>query len=113
MNYVIAYFKKDHLTEVILPLHQLEGLSGVSVSEIKGFGRGRSRDAAARMEEEPVDFIRRIRLEAFCPAVLVESVIDIIEKNAFTGHAGDGKIYVMPLQQAVRISTGERGEEAV
>ncbi len=113
MNYVIAYFKKDRLTEVILPLHQLKGLSGVSVSEIKGFGRSRSRDAADRMEEEPVDFLRRIRLEAFCPAALVESVIDIIEKNAFTGKAGDGKIYVMPLQQAVRISTGERGEEAV
>ena len=119
------------LLEKEAPQKELDKLDGLEMGEYRGQlltayaeylaareihereKRLRSRDAAARMEEEPVDFIQRIRLEEFCPAILVESVIDIIEKNAFTGNPGDGKIYVMPLQQAVRISTGERGEEAV
>jgi len=85
----------------------------MSVTDVRGFGRGRAKGAPQRIVDDLVEYMPRVKLEIFCHDELVEQVIAAIEKTAHTGLRGDGKIYVTPVEVAVRISTGERGEEAV
>ncbi|HEC03186.1 MAG TPA: P-II family nitrogen regulator [Phycisphaerales bacterium] len=113
MKMVIAFIKKNKLEEVMLALHKIEGLTGVSSSEVHGFGRDRSRHAPDQTPEISLDFQPHMRLEIACRDELVEKVLTTIEWAAHTALRGDGKIYVLPLEQAVRISSGERGEDAV
>ncbi len=113
MKMVIALLKPNNFNDVMLALHKIEGLTGASSSEIHGFGLDRSRHAPEQEPEISLDFKPHIRLEMACHPELVKQVISTIAKAAHTGLRGDGKIYVFPLEQAVRISTGERGESAV
>lgn len=85
----------------------------MSVTDVRGFGRGRAKGARQRIVEDMVEYMPRVKLEIFCHDELVEQVIAAIEQTAHTGLRGDGKIYVTPMETAVHISTGERGEEAV
>ena len=96
-----------------LVLHHVSGVTGLSVSEIKGFGRGRGHQSPKQSEEEIAGFIDHIKIELVCHDALVEQIVEAIETTAHTGLRGDGKIYVSPVDMAVRISTGERGEKAV
>ena len=96
-----------------LALHQVEGLTGMSVTDVRGFGRGRAKGAPQRIVDDLVEYMPRVKLEIFCHDELVEQVIAAIEKTAHTGLRGDGKIYITPVETAVRISTGERDEAAV
>ena len=113
MKHIIAFIKKHKLSEVTLALHKIEGLTGASISDVRGFGRGRAKDAPDRVREELLDFLPRIKIEIFCRDDLVEQIISAIERNAHTGLRGDGKIYVSNVEQAVRISTGERVGDAI
>jgi nitrogen regulatory protein PII len=113
MKIVIAFIKKNKSDEVMLALHKIEGLTGLSSLEVHGFGCDRSRDAARQEPEISLDFKPHMRLEIACRKELVQKVIRTIEDAAHTGLRGDGKVYVLPLEQAVRISSGERGENAV
>lgn len=85
----------------------------MSVLEARGFGRGRARTSRRRIVEDLVEYMPRVKIEIICRDDLVEEIVAIIEKTAHTGLRGDGKIYVTPVETAVRISTGERGEAAV
>jgi len=111
MKMVVAFIKKNKFEEVILALHAIEGLTGVSSSEVRGFGRERSRPAPQRSEIS-LDFQPHIRLESVCRSDLAEEVVSAIKRAAHTGLRGDGKIYVWPVEEAVRISSDESGEEA-
>ena len=113
MKLIIAFIKPHKLPEVTLALHSFDGLSGASISEIKGFGRGRAKEAPDKVQHEMIDYLPHVRLEIACSDDLVDEVVSSIEKNAHTGLRGDGKIYVTGLDQAVRISTGEREDSAV
>lgn len=113
MQEIKAYIQPHKLSEVTLALHQVEGLTGLSVTNVQGFGRGRAKGAPQRIVDDLVEYMPRVKLEIVCRDELVEEVIAAIEKTAHTGLRGDGKIYVTPVEIAVRISTGERGEEAV
>ncbi|MHC4122849.1 MAG: P-II family nitrogen regulator [Planctomycetota bacterium] len=113
MKMVIAFIKKNKFNEVMLALHKIEGLTGASSSEIHGFGRDRSRYAPDQEPEISLDFAPHTRLEIACHSELVKRVISTIEKKAHTGLQGDGKIYVLPLEESVRIRNSERGEKAV
>lgn len=113
MKMVIAFIKKNKFDEVMLALHKIEGLTGASSSEIHGFGRDRTKDVQDQEPEISLDFAPHIRLEIACHSELVEHVITTIEKAAHTGLRGDGKIYVLPLEESVRIRNSERGEKAV
>ncbi|MEK6767283.1 MAG: P-II family nitrogen regulator [Planctomycetota bacterium] len=108
MKLVIAYIKSHKLPEVTMALRQIKGLTGASVSDARGFGRQRSNQST-----EAGDYVPIIRLEIFCNDVLSEMVVSAIEKAAHTGLRGDGKIYVCEVNQAVRISSGERDEKAI
>lgn len=113
MKMIIAFIKKNKFDDVILALHKIEGLTGASSSEVHGFGHDRSSPAAGYKSEISLDFKPHIRLETACHCELVEQVILTIRKAAHTGLQGDGKIYVLPLEEALRIRSGERGESAV
>lgn len=113
MKMITAFIKPHKLMDVTDALHGVGGLSGGSVSEVRGFGRGRAREAPDRVRYETLDYVPGVRIEVACPDELVEHVVTVIEIASHTGLRGDGKIYVAPLDQAVRISTGERGDDAV
>ena len=112
MKKIEAFIKKHRLGEVARALHHVEGLSGMTVTDARGFGRGRGASETHPTTEMIHDFIDIVRIEVFCTDALVEPVVRAIEKAAHTGLRGDGKIYALPVEQAVRISTGERGGAA-
>lgn len=96
---------KDRLDEV--------GVHGMTVSEVKGFGRGRGKAPIYPGAEYIIDFVPKIKIEIVVPDDLVHAVIDAIQESARTGHVGDGKIFVVPIDEAIRIRTGERGPDAL
>lgn len=113
MKLIIAYIKPHRLEDVTLALREITNLSGVSVSDVRGFGRGRTRSAPDRVRAGVVDYLPRVRLEIACADGLVEAVSGAIQSHAHTGLRGDGKIYVTNIEHATRISTAETGEAAV
>ena len=113
MKEIKAYIKPHKLSSVTIALQEIKGLSGISISEVKGFGRGRAKTAPDRITEDFLNYVPRIKIEVVCRDELVEEVVSTIERNAHTGIRGDGKIFVSNVEAAVRISTGERGESAI
>lgn len=113
MKLVVAFIKPHRLDAVTLALHEIDGLSGVSIQDVRGFGRGRGQDAPDRRALNTVDYRPRIKLEVACFDSLVPHVTEAIRSNAHTGLRGDGKIYVSHIEGAIRISTGETGDAAV
>jgi len=111
MKHIIAYIKPHKLDAVTQTLHQIDELTGMTVLEVKGFGRGRKKKISP--EEQLSDFVRHLKIEIFCKNEALERIVTAIEQAAHTGLRGDGKIYICATQDAVRISTGERGETAV
>lgn len=113
MKKIEAYVKSHRLIDVVEELHLIEGLTGVSVHDIKGFGRTRDNGEHVRIVDNTINSEPHVKMEIFCLDDLAERVIAAILKGAHTGLRADGKIYVTPVEDAVRISTGERGETAV
>ena len=113
MKKIVAYIKPHKLSKVSLALHGVEGLTGMSVMDVRGFGRGQAEDAHTSKTEDLLDFIPHIKIEISCRDALVDELVAVIETTAHTGLRGDGKIYISDLFDAVRIQTGERGELAV
>ncbi len=111
MKHIIAYIKPHKLDAVTQALHRIDQLTGMTVLEVKGFGRGRNTEASP--EEQLNDFVRHLKIEIFCRNVISSQIVSAIETAAHTGLRGDGKIYVSTIDDALRISTGERGEKAV
>ena len=106
---IIKPFKLDEVKEGLSNL----GIQGLTVSEIKGFGRQKGHTELYRGAEYVVDFLPKVKLEVIVSDDKVQEVVAAIEESAKTGRIGDGKIFVIPVEEVVRIRTGERGEEAV
>jgi len=114
MKKVEAYIKSHRLNEVVEQLHDIEGLTGLTIHEIKGFGRIHTEgDEPVRIVDNTINWQPHVKLEIFCHDALVDAVVKGVLEGAHTGIRADGKIYVSPVDDAVRISTRERGEEAV
>lgn len=113
MKKIEAYIKTHRLNEVIERLHMIEDLTGVSVHEITGFGRTRGQDEPVRIVDNTVNWIPHVKLEIFCSEKIKDQVINAIVEGAHTGLRADGKIYVSQVEDAIRISTKERGEAAI
>jgi len=113
MKEIKAYIKPHKLDDVTLALHSMKKLTGMSVVDVRGFGRSRRNESSERDSDEFLDYIPHVKIEIVCPDELLEEVISVIEKKAHTGLRGDGKIYISNVDNAVRIETGERGESAV
>ena len=112
MKKIEAIIKPFKLDEVKDKLNQI-GIKGITVSEVKGFGRQKGHTELYRGAEYVVDFLPKIKMEIVITDNQVEDVITTIMEAAQTGRIGDGKIFVIDLQETVRIRTGERGEDAV
>lgn len=112
MKLITAIIKNFKLDEVRTALSGV-GVSGVTVTEVKGFGRQKGHTELYRGAEYSVDFLPKIKLEVAVSDDLVETAIEAIEKSARTGKIGDGKIFVTPIEHVVRIRTGETGASAL
>ena len=112
MKLIIAIIKPFKLDEVKEALSQT-GVEGMTVTEVKGFGRQKGHTEIYRGSEYTVDFLPKIKLELVVPDGSVEAAVGAIIKAAKTGKIGDGKIFVSSVEQAIRIRTEERGEQAV
>ena len=106
---IIKPFKLDEVREALAA----DGVQGIAVTEVKGFGRQKGHTELYRGAEYVVDFLPKVKVEAAIRDDLLDQVIEAIEKSASTGKIGDGKIFVFDLEQVVRIRTGESGEEAL
>ena len=113
MKQVIAFIKPHQLSPVAIGLRDIPGLTGLSIGKGQGFGRGRARGAGRRIVEDEMAYIPHVRIEVFCSDERLEAVVGCISTQAHTGLTGDGKIYVVDVLSAVRISNGERGVTAV
>jgi len=106
---IIKPFKLDEVKEALSAI----GIQGMTVTEVKGFGRQKGHTELYRGAEYVVDFLPKIKIEITVSDELAEKVVEVIVEAANTGRIGDGKIFVLPLEEAVRIRTGERGPDAV
>ena len=112
MKLVTAIIKPFKLDDVRAALSEI-GVSGMTVTEVKGFGRQRGHTELYRGAEYVVDFLPKVKIEVVVPDGIVEQVIEAVTKAARTGKIGDGKIFVTAVEQVVRIRTGESGEAAI
>jgi nitrogen regulatory protein P-II 1 len=106
---IIKPFKLDEVKESLSSI----GVQGLTVSEVKGFGRQKGHTELYRGAEYVVDFLPKVKLEIIVKEEMVAQVVDAILKSAKTGRIGDGKIFVLPIDEIVRIRTGERGADAI
>ena len=106
---IIKPFKLDDVREALSEI----GVQGITVTEVKGFGRQKGHTELYRGAEYVVDFLPKVKIDVAVAAELMDQVIEAISKAANTGKIGDGKIFVMPIEQVVRIRTGETGKDAL
>ena len=106
---IIKPFKLDELKEGLSSL----GIKGMTVSEVKGFGRQKGHAEIYRGAEYTVDFVAKVKVEIVVDTDMVDKVVDVILEHAKTGKIGDGKVFVQPVESAFRIRTGEQGPDAI
>ncbi|HWP43194.1 MAG TPA: P-II family nitrogen regulator [Blastocatellia bacterium] len=104
---------RPHLLDAVKTALQEVGVTGITISEVKGFGRQKGHTETYRGSEYKVDFLPKIKIEVVLPDEMIDLAIDAIVKSAKTGRFGDGKIFVMPVEEVIRIRTGERNEQAL
>jgi len=104
---------RPHLLEAVKTALQEVGIVGMTVSEVKGFGRQKGHTETYRGSEYKVEFLPKVKIEVALPDELVDAAVDAVLKTGKTGKLGDGKVFVSTLEEVVRIRTGERGEGAL
>jgi nitrogen regulatory protein PII len=109
LEVIIKSFKLDDVKEGLSAI----GIKGLTVSEVKGFGRQRGHKEIYRGAEYQVDFVPKIKLEVVMETELVDEAVKVIIEKAGTGQIGDGKIFILPVDEVIRIRTGEKGKEAI
>ncbi len=106
---IIKPFKLDEVKEALREI----GVTGMTVTEVKGFGRQKGHTELYRGAEYVVDFLPKVKIEVVVADSMVEQVVEAIKNGAYTGKIGDGKIFIIDVENAIRIRTGETGEEAL
>ncbi len=106
---IIKPFKLEDVKEALTEI----GIQGMTVSDVKGYGRQKGHKEIYRGAEYVVDFIPKLKIEIVVPAEQVKQAIEKIREAANTGKIGDGKIFVLPVEEAIRVRTGERGRDAI
>jgi nitrogen regulatory protein PII len=106
---IIKPFKLDDVKDAL----NLLGIKGMTITEVKGYGRQKGHKEIYRGAEYVVDFIPKVKLELIVSSDQVNEIVDVIRKAALTGKIGDGKIFVLPMEEVIRVRTGETGEDAI
>jgi nitrogen regulatory protein PII len=109
LEVIIKSFKLDDVKEGLSAI----GIKGLTVSEVKGFGRQRGHKEIYRGAEYQVDFVPKIKLEVVMETEMVDEAVKVIIEKAGTGQIGDGKIFILPVDEVIRIRTGEKGKNAI
>ncbi|HYW70593.1 MAG TPA: P-II family nitrogen regulator [Pyrinomonadaceae bacterium] len=104
---------RPHLLDDVRSALQDLSVEGMTISEVQGYGRQKGPNEIYRGMEYQIDFVQRIKIEVIIPEDLEDSVLEVIQQTARTGKSGDGKIFVSPTGEVIRIRTGERGEAAL
>ncbi len=112
MDRIEAVIKPFKLDEVKDALNQI-GIMGMTISEVKGFGRQRGRTEVYRGAEYEVDFIPKVKINIVANPDMTHEIVSVIQEQAHTGHIGDGKIFITPVNNVIRIRTGESGIDAI
>jgi nitrogen regulatory protein P-II 1 len=112
MKMILAYIRPHKIDEVKAALSEV-GIQGMSISETKGFGRTKGKGEVFRGSAYQVDFVPKLRIEVVVTEQHVQQVLDSLERSAKTGKIGDGKVFVLSVEEAMRIRTGEKGEAAI
>src|ERR1041385_6356564 len=113
MKEITAYIKATRVGAVLRALYPDEAVAGLSLIDVRGFGRSRSLGASVSVVQDFAGAVPYVKLELVCANEWESEIVALVEKAAFTGNAGDGMIFVTDIRRAVRISTGEQGEDAV
>ena len=106
---IVKPFKLDEVREALSAV----GVSGITVTEVKGFGRQKGHTELYRGAEYVVDFLPKVKIQILVPDDKVQQVVETVVKTAHTGKIGDGKIFVIPVEEVIRIRTGEKGADAI
>ena len=106
---IVKPFKLDDVKEALNEI----GIKGMTISEVKGYGRQKGHKEVYRGAEYVVDFIPKVKLEVIVDAAQVDQVVAKIKESAYTGKIGDGKIFVLPIEEVIRVRTGEHGKDAI
>ena len=112
MKKIEAIIKPFKLDEIKKALHEL-GVNGMTVTEVKGFGRQKGHIEFYRGAEYDINFVPKLKIEVVLPDEMADKVVSAIQEKAKTGEIGDGKIFVCPIEDIIRIRTGERGDAAI
>ncbi len=112
MKKIEAIIKPFKLDDVKNSLAEI-GVQGITISEVKGFGRQKGHTELYRGAEYTIDFLPKVKIEIVVPDDIWEKVVEIIQKGAKTGRLGDGKIFILPCEEVIRIRTGEKGNDAI
>ena len=113
MKEIKAIIRPFKLDDVITALHKIEGLPGITISGIKGFGKSKAKDSEDAIREGLHDYVEKVKLELVVHNDIVDEVVDTIQRIAHTGNPGDGKIFVVEVSNTIKIRTNERGEKAI
>jgi len=112
MKKIEAIIKPFKLDEIKKALHEL-GVNGMTVTEVKGFGRQKGHIEFYRGAEYDINFVPKLKIEVVLPDEMADKAVSVIQEKAKTGEIGDGKIFIYPIEDIIRIRTGERGEAAI
>lgn len=116
MKMIVAVIQPFMLTKLTRALEEIEDLPGMTVSDVQGFGREKAHHVPGeqhRRIEDVVDFVKKVRVEIVAHNFMVDQIVETIARTTHTGNRGDGKIFVVPVEHAVRITTGEAGDAAI
>lgn len=109
MKRIIAIIKPTMLDDVIFALHKIEGFPGATMTEVRGMGQGFRRHVSEKRHYSPFGYPAQVRIEIVCLEAQTKEILNTIEQAARTGKSGDGKIFISPVDEAIRIRTGQRG----
>jgi nitrogen regulatory protein P-II 1 len=113
MKEIKAIIRPFRLLDVVSELQKIEDLPGVTISDIKGFGKSKAKDARERIMDGLVAYVQKVKIEVVVPDDMVERVVTTIQATAHTGNPGDGKIFIYPVDEVIKIRTNERGPAAI
>jgi nitrogen regulatory protein P-II 1 len=113
MQEIKAIIRPHKLDDVISALYKIEGLPGITISDIRGLGKAEAKESKNKLEDGMLDIVKKTKLEMVVHEDIVEKVIDTIQKIAHTGNPGDGKVFIYEVKDIIKIRTNERGESAI